>query len=171
MKLQDLDFRVWDNKRKKYIENYVGILKLFVFDKNTSDMKKAIELHELPNGFEEEFNLIDDGELELYSSFQDKNGKKIYEGDIVRYRGQNLLISYERATWYIIDLSIDENIRVDCGTRLQGILECMKYYQNIDTENQIDVEVIGNIHENKNLLDDSIEQNEPSNTNKTRRVR
>lgn len=152
MKLQDLDFRVYDNKRKKYIEDYIGIFKLFVFDKNISNMKRTIELHELPNRFENEFNLIDDGELELYSSFQDKNGKKIYEGDIVRYREQNLLISYERATWYIIDPSIDEDIRVDCGTRLQGILECMKYHQNIDTENQIDIEVIGNIHENSELL-------------------
>ena len=40
------------------------------------------------------------------------------------------------------DPSIDENIRVDCGTRLQGILERMKYYQNINTENQIDIEII-----------------------------
>ena len=168
MRLQDLDFRVWDNKRKKYIEDYVGILKLFVFDKNTSDMKRAIELHKLPNGFEEEFSLIDDGELELYSSFQDKNGDKIYEGDIVRYREQNLLISYERAIWYIINPSLDEDIRVDCGIRLQDILERMKYHNKIDTENQIDIEVIGNIHENKNLLDDFIEQ---SNTNKIKRMR
>lgn len=43
MRLQDLDFRVWDNKRKKYIEDYMGIFKLFVFDKNISDMKRTLQ--------------------------------------------------------------------------------------------------------------------------------
>lgn len=37
-----------------------------------------------------------------------------------------------------------------------------------DTENQIDIEVIGNIHEDENLLDNSIEQNNP---NKIKRMK
>ncbi len=158
MRLQNLEFRIWSNISSEY---------LVTPDKTFHDYQ-CIKRDNMESKYETYYQ---DLELERYTGFKDSNGDKIYEGDIVRYRGQNLLISYERATWYIIDPSIDENIRVDCGTRLQGILECMKYYQNIDTENQIDVEVIGNIHENKNLLDDSIEQNEPSNTNKTRRMR
>lgn len=153
MRLQDLKFRIWNKSESKYCEN-----PHYVF----YDYQCCIRNNEVSN-YEKYFQNFD---LERCTKFIDKNDKEIYEGDIVRYRGQNLLISYERATWYIIDPSIDENIRVDCGTRLQGILECMKYHQNINTENQIDVEVIGNIHENKNLLDDSIEQ---SNTNKIKR--
>lgn len=44
----------------------------------------------------------------------------------------------------------------------------MKHHDKIDTENQIDIEVIGNIHEDENLLDNSIEQN---NTYRVRRLR
>ena len=168
MKPQDIDFRIWNRLREHYLKDHS-----FVNEGYRSEINFCIGQGKVfaINDEDEVVDIIKDYDVEFYTGFKDSNGDKIYEGDIVRYRGQNLLISYERATWYIIDPSIDENIRVDCGTRLQGILECMKYYQNIDTENQIDVEVIGNIHENKNLLDDSIEQNEPSNTNKTRRMR
>lgn len=155
MKLKDFDFRIWSNTGSEY---------LVTPDKTFHDY----QCNKRKNMESQYETYYQDLELERYTGFKDENGDKIYEGDIVRYREQNLLISYERATWYIINPSIDENIRVDCGTRLQGILECMKYHQNINTENQIDIKVIGNIHENKNLLDDSIEQ---SNTNKIKRMR
>lgn len=154
MRLQDLKFRIWNKSESEYCYNPYSVF---------HDYQCTIKKDEALN-YEKYYQNF---ELERYTYFNDKNDKEIYEGDIVRYRGQNLLISYERAAWYIIDPSIDENIRVDCGTRLQGILERMKYYQNINTENQIDIEVIGNIRENKNLLDNSIEQ---SNTNKIKRV-
>ncbi|WP_276950762.1 YopX family protein [Helicobacter rodentium] len=146
MRLQDLDFRVWDNKRKKYIEDYIGIFKLFVFDKNISDMKRTIELHELPNGFEEKFNPIDDGELEFYTGFKDENGDKIYEGDIVDTGDFRDVVKFEKSKGWI----------------LQETLDSLDDYQDWQ------LEVIGNIHENKNLLDDSIEQ---SNTNNIKRMR
>lgn len=155
MKLKDFDFRIWSGVSSEYLVTPDEVFHDYQCNKR-KNMESKYETY------------YQDLELERYTGFKDKNGDKIYDGDIVRYRKQNLLISYECATWYIINPSIDEDIRVDCGIRLQDILERMKYHDKIDTENQIDIEVIGNIHKNKNLLDDSIEQ---SNTNKIKRMR
>lgn len=121
MKLKDFDFRIWDNGQK-----YAGDV-----------VKKYIGLQ----GFS------DDVEVELWSGFYDKNGKKIYVGDMVKYRKYTkpLEVVYAESTFYIIHPSIEKEFQVDCGTRLQGI------YDNRDKgykDNKLEcVEVIGNIHE------------------------
>lgn len=125
MKLKDFDFRIWDNGQK-----YAGDV-----------VKKYIGLQ----GFS------DDVEVELWSGFYDKNGKKIYVGDMVKYRKYTkpLEVVYAESTFYIIHPSIEKEFQVDCGTRLQGI------YDNRDKgykDNKLEcVEVIGNIHENAEL--------------------
>lgn len=125
MKLKDFDFRIWDNGQK-----YAGDV-----------VKKYMGL----SGFS------DDVEVELWSGFYDSKGAKIYEGDIVKYRSNTnpLVAVFQRNTFYIVDTSIEKDLQVDCGTRLQGI------YDNRDngyTNNKLEcVEVIGNIHENAEL--------------------
>lgn len=94
----------------------------------------------------------DSMKLELWSGFYDSKGTKIYEGDIVKYRSNTkpLVAVLERSTFYIVDTSIEKHLQVDCGTRLQGI-----YENRLDgyTNNKLEcVEVLGNIHENENLL-------------------
>lgn len=128
MKLKDFDFRIWDSNTDKFIELAI------------SDNIRAIPREN------------DDLVFELWSGFYDSKGAKIYEGDIVKYdsRTKPLVAVLERNTFYIIDTSIEKHLQVDCGTRLQGIYE---NGNNGYTNNKLEcVQVIGNIHENAELL-------------------
>ena len=128
MKLKDFDFRIWDNSTDKFIELVI------------SDNIRAIPREN------------DDLVLELWSGFYDSKGAKIYEGDIVKYdsRANPLVAVLERNTFYIVDTSIEKHLQVDCAMHLQSL------YENRDkgyTNNKLEcVEVLGNIHENENLL-------------------
>lgn len=90
--------------------------------------------------------------MELWSGFYDSKGTKIYEGDIVKYdsRTNTLVVVFERSTFYIVDTSIEKDLQVDCGTRLQGIYDNRS---NGYTNQKLEcLQVLGNIHENAELL-------------------
>lgn len=77
--------------------------------------------------------------LEQFTGLRDKNGKDIYEGDIyICDNSEPQIISFEE--------SYDGDGRPFNGFMVYGV------YSRSD-EN-IDIEVIGNIHENPELIDD-----------------
>ncbi|MCR2097823.1 YopX family protein, partial [Campylobacter upsaliensis] len=117
MKLKDFDFRVWEvlNKSLVYFNNS--------------------NFHSLTNYH---FN-DDDDEVELYSGILDKNHKKIYEGDIIKFKKDireyttlKGVVIFEKCCFYVID-------------------ESGSYYR---LGQIFDIEILGNIHENKELLND-----------------
>lgn len=96
---------------------------------------------------------VDDGSLYFrkvlpetvgeYTGLTDKNGKKIFEGDIVVINTSNNCGNINGFTGIVI--------YHDCGFELQNIedmdcYECM-WYENIE------LEIIGNIHDNPELLE------------------
>ncbi|EIO3771662.1 hypothetical protein LQJ84_000655 [Campylobacter upsaliensis] len=155
MKLKDFDFRIWDKTKEAFLKQEPTLIKLdnerviagriSRFYANTADIADMFIGND------------NDLEIELWTGFYDSKGVKIYEGDIVKYdsRTNPLVVVFERNTFYIVDTSIEKHLQVDCGTRLQGIYE---NGNNGYTNNKLEcVEVLGNIHENANLLK---EQNE-----------
>ena len=77
MKLQDFDFRIWDNKTNKFIELNISYNIRAIPRKN------------------------DDLVLELWSGFYDSKGTKIYEGDIVICNTLKFVVEYKRVKFIL----------------------------------------------------------------------
>ncbi|EAK0070042.1 hypothetical protein BV537_07445 [Campylobacter coli] len=150
MKLKDFDFRIWDGK--KYINNVKG----GVYIHKINDYIKCLKRNQDCYDYEFELDDLDNSnlEIELFTSFYDKNGKKIFEGDILEY-----------TRWceqYMEDAEHSETIyEVVCFDTNGGLYSKLlngefgwffEHFMN-DKNNTIEeMSIIGNIHENKELL-------------------
>lgn len=116
MENREIKFRVWDIDKKKFIQG------LTLRVDNMSESKKDWHI------------------LSQFTGLHDKNGKEIYEGDIVTITHNNVtakgtakvIFSYEYSGgWVVTSNGID---RLNIGTRPKSF------------------EIIGNIYENPELL-------------------
>lgn len=113
MKLKNFDFRIYDNNTNKFIEL------------NISDNIRAMPREN------------DDLILELWSGICDKNGFKIYEGDIIEceakivrlYKKVRGSVIFKEGCFYVL---VDNNI--------------------YELNTLLNIKVLSNIHENKELL-------------------
>lgn len=142
--MRELKFRVWDNLEKDYlneediaIDNLGNIFIFERYDNNDSDLWYTRLLPDLDNKRHV---------IEQYTGLKDKNGRDIYEGDIVKYYPRHNGVPY-RVYW------ANESAKFLIGRKGVVGQELSSVMYNLDT-GRILLEVIGNVHKNPELLEE-----------------
>ena len=125
--MREIKFRAWVKDRKAIFE---VVLINYVTKKVTYLLERVGHLLNIRH---DKFN---DVELMQYTGLKDKNGKEIYEGDIFHIGSKKIL--------YVVEW-------IDCGLKGRQIKN--KSWIGLDYWKD-DIEVIGNIYENPELMED-----------------
>ena len=130
MMSREIKFRAWLKEDKK-MEN---VKTIDFTDKTIRCLKK----NEFINAYLLRRVSFDDVELMQYTNLKDKNGKEIYEGDIVILNDteeeNRCVVKYKYGSYILVDGDLRENLS--------------------NVEDRF-LEVVGNIYENKNLLEEN----------------
>ena len=135
--MREIKFRAWLKEDKK-MEN---VKTMDFTDKTIRCLKK----NEFINAYLLRRVSFDDVELMQYTGLRDKNGKEIYEGDIIKYK-----FPYDIRLKHISPVKFLKT-EASFGIKNRYGNEIPLY--TISANNYF--EVIGNIYENKNLLEEN----------------
>ena len=130
----EIKFRVWDktNKYMKTTNQAVStIIKNFIL--NNLDKKNYVIMQ--------------------YTSLKDKNGKEIYEGDIIK--GEILVVKWNEVMHkdYIDNIAIPPTL---VKWEKFGFMPFISWISRYLDVLELDIEVIGNIYENPELLNKEV---------------
>lgn len=134
---REIKFRAWDTVNRKM---YVSELESIAFAKNGKPANVSI------SGFSKSLMVI--GEvpqiiLLQFTGLMDKNGKEIYEGDVVRYEDDTKIAVVEIHPIYGLVLRMD-NKNPTPTYELHDVIHNAAFFAGF--------EVIGNIYENPELI-------------------
>ncbi|HEC1845604.1 TPA: hypothetical protein R1776_001292 [Campylobacter coli] len=145
MKLKDFDFRVWDGR--KYVNNIKGGVYIHKEDTDVKCLNRNQDCYH----YEFELNDLDNSnlEIELFTGYYDDKGNKIYVGDII----ECLTLTNENHSEVFYEIICFDMEFGLCSKLSNGdggyLFDLLRHKNNKTIE---DVYVVGNIHENKELL-------------------
>lgn len=139
MKKREIKFRAWDSKYQTMMaEGFNLIGEVTAFGGIEIMLMENSKKH---NDTTPSLERLNDVEIMQFTGLKDKNGKQIYEGDIVRHFNENMVIVNVYGCFY-------HKHRTD---EAYGKMHTIHYpYKPL--ENNEYYEVIGNIYQNKDLL-------------------
>jgi len=127
---RDIRFRVWDKKKESFMTSSRDMNDWEDYDEYVGSPITALE--------QIFYTLIGSNySLEEYTGLKDKNGKEIWEGDLLKYYSTGGV--FEVVFW-------------------EGCFCYMKDKKSAEIFNPKNMEVIGNVHENPELLTNTTEE-------------
>lgn len=131
---REIKFRAWDKEYKEWVENKMGMFLdglVIKYDRNAGEEDEMVFRGSgvYNKGFD---NII----IQQFTGLKDKNGKEIYEGDICKFKYNDLISRY--ASIEFRDGSFVTNYKGE--------------FDPVDQRFASLIEVIGNIYEDGNFL-------------------
>jgi len=124
---REIKFRVWCPTSKHFsTQPWLSCDGLMLKWEHTVDIQTLTDIR------------FDNYVIQLYTGLKDKNGKEIYEGDVLKIQGYRGAVHHVQVKWESVDASDD------MGMDMIGFPRYSQYGEP---------EVIGNIFENPELLE------------------
>lgn len=131
---REIKFRAWlkDDKTMKFVD---------IIDWNSESISftELIPIKESNPEYDEIEVRFDKVELMQYTGLKDKDGTEIYEGDIVKIDNEIYRVFYNEGSFRVIES--------------ESHLEHGRLFELMSMSDRTYCEVIGNIHQNGDLLD------------------
>jgi len=135
--MRKIKFRVWDKKANKMHYSNKFMIKA---DGTLLYNKKAVECGD---EYYNEIKYLNENRYEImqYIGLNDKNGKEIYEEDIlIDCEGEKWFVFYDNTCgWYRLKSCYNDEVIEDIP-------------DNLTSDNKLDMKIIGNKYENPELL-------------------
>lgn len=135
-----------NHERKEFVYGSFLYLNTYEYDWNGDRSRNKKEVYFIVG--EDDINIIVDKEtIGQFTGLHDKNGKEIYEGDILQDEFCVYKVVFEDGCF----VGIVEKLLKPCGTQ-KGLCYTLNDILNLISD---DTEIIGNIYENPELLERS----------------
>lgn len=164
--MRDIKFRIWDKTNKVMIDentsqkelikmqmslNSNNPMRFFYFEDEWYPVMEATILFDALSTLKQDYN--DKIEIMQYAGLKDKNGKEIYEGDIVRKKCNYLNTGEIKIRLYKVVWKEEW-----CAWALKKLGNCTQSCYMY--KNELDFcEIVGNIYENPELLEVNDDEN------------